>query len=262
MTIKSDFLKNHFKEKIEKGEFPLGIGMEMTSPDVAEVLATTDYDWLFIDGEHGPHTVQTILQIARTIAPYEMTPVVRVGEPGTGIIKQLMDSGIQNFVFPKVETKEEAEKIVYWASYPPIGNRGMGAGAVRAACFGKIENYQERIANETLLLIQLESKKGFDNLDEIVQTKGIGGVFLGPVDLAVDLGYGLNIFHPQVVEMMENAIKRIKELGVLVGTVAVTPEQAKHYRELGAGFLAVGTDTLLLANSADSTLKKYKDILF
>ena len=261
MTIKCDFLKNHFKEKIEKSECPLGVGMETTSPDVAEVLATTDYDWLFIDGEHGPHTVQTILQIARTIAPYEMTPVVRVGEPGTGIIKQLMDSGIQNFVFPKVESKEEAEKIVYWASYPPIGNRGMGAGAVRAARFGKIENYQERIANETVLLIQLESKKGFDNLDEIVQTKGIGGIFLGPADLAVDLGYGSNIFHPKVVEMMDYAIKRIKELGVFVGTIAATPEQAKHYCDLGASFLAIGTDTLFLRVTADETVSRFKKAL-
>ncbi|MBR1734518.1 MAG: 2,4-dihydroxyhept-2-ene-1,7-dioic acid aldolase [Alphaproteobacteria bacterium] len=261
MAIKGDFLKNHFKEKIEKGECPLGVGMETTSPDVAEVFATTDYDWLFIDGEHGPHTVQTILQVARTISPYEMTPVVRIGEPGTGIIKQLMDSGIQNLIFPKVESKEEAEKIVYWSSYPPFGNRGMGAGAVRAARFGKIENYQERIADETVLLIQLESKKGFDNLDEIVQTKGIGGIFLGPVDLAVDLGHGTNIFHPQVVEMMENAIKRLKELGVIVGTIAVTPEQAKHYRNLGASFLAIGTDTLFLRMTADATIKQYKDVL-
>lgn len=258
MTIKGDILKNHFKSKIEKHEFPLGIGMETTSPDVAEILATTDYDWLFIDGEHGAHTVQTILQIARTIAPYEMTPVVRVGEPGTGIIKQLMDAGIQNFVFPKVESKEEAEKIVYWASYPPIGNRGMGAGAVRATRFGKIENYQERITDETLLLIQLESRKGFENLDVIVQTKGIGGVFLGPVDLAVDLGHGTDIFHPQVVEMMEYAIKHIHESGVVVGTVAVTPEQARNYRELGADFLAVGTDTLFLRTIADTTLQEYK----
>lgn len=138
----------------------------------------------------------------------------------------------------------------------------MGAGAARATRFGRIDNYQERIANETILLVQLESKKGFDNLDEIVQTKGVGGIFLGPVDLAVDLGYGSNIFHPEVIKIMEKAIKRIKELGVPVGTIAVTPEQAKHYYELGVSFLAIGADALFLTTMADMTIKQYKKAIF
>ncbi len=225
---------------------------------MAEVLATSDYDWLFIDGEHGPHTVQTILAAARAIAPYGMQPVVRVPEAGTGIFKQLLDSGIQNIIIPKVESGEETEQIMYWASYAPRGNRGFGATAVRAGRFGRHPDYLERIEKELCILPQIESRKGIENLEAIATTAGIGGVFLGPIDLAVDMGHGLNIFHPEVTEAMDWAIGRIRELGVPVGTIALNPEQARHFADLGVSFLGVGADTGFLVQAADSTLKMFK----
>lgn len=261
MPMVKDYLHNPFKHNIEAGKMQLGVALETTSADVAEALATTDFDWLWIDAEHGPHTVQTILDAARAIAPYDMTPVVRIGEAGTGIIKQLMDAGIQNIIVPKVESGEEAEQIMYWASYPARGNRGMGASAFRAARFGRYPDYQQRIEQESLIILQIESKKGMENLDAIAKTKGVGAILLGPIDLAVDMGHGSNIFHPEVVEAMDTMIKCLKALGVPVGTIAVTPEQAKHYAELGVSFLGVGADTGLLVQAADNAVANYKTAL-
>lgn len=256
-----DFMKNRFKENIIKGNLQFGVAQEIPSAEVAEVLATSNYDWLFIDGEHGAHDINSIIASARAIAPYDITPVVRIGQAGTGVFKQLLDQGIQNIIIPKVESGEEAEQIMYRASYPPRGNRGMGAGAVRAARYGRYLDYLERIEREICILPQIESKKGIENLEAIATTKDIGGVFLGPIDLAVDMGHGLNIFHPEVAEAMKYAIKRIRELGVPVGTIAVTPEQVKEYADMGVSFLGVGADTIFLANSADSTLKELKSKL-
>ncbi|MFM8117482.1 aldolase/citrate lyase family protein [Klebsiella pneumoniae] len=261
MAIVKDYLKNDFRHNIKKGNLQLGIGLEIPSADVAEVLATSKFDWLFIDGEHGAHSVESIVAAARAIAPFNMTPVVRVGGPSTGLIKQLMDQGINNIIFPKVETKEEAEEIMYWSSFAPRGNRGMGAQAVRAGLYGRIPDYLERIANESVMIIQIESRKGLENLEEICSVPGIGAIFLGPIDLAVDMGHGLNIFHPEVVEAMEYMIKKVKWLGIPVGTIAVTPEQAKNYKDLGVSFLAVGGDTMLLASAADETHQSYSESL-
>ncbi|MGG7048798.1 MULTISPECIES: HpcH/HpaI aldolase family protein [unclassified Campylobacter] len=258
MAIIKDYLKNNFKENIKLGKLQFGVAQEIPSPEVAEILATSNYDWLFIDGEHGAHDINSITQIARTIAAYDMTPVVRVAEASSGVFKQLLDQGIQNIIIPKVESGEEARQIMYWASYPPKGNRGMGAGAVRAARYGRYYDYLDRIESELCILPQIESKKGIENLDAIATTAGIGGIFLGPIDLAVDMGYGLDIFHPEVVKAMHYAITRIKELGVSVGTIAVTPEQAKEYANMGVSFLGVGADSLFLANSADKTLETFK----
>lgn len=258
MPMVKDYLKNKFKRGIEAGVLQYGVGQETTSPDVAEILATSDYDWLFVDGEHGPHTVQTILAIARAIAPFDMTPVVRIPQAGTGIIKQLLDAGIQNIIIPKVETGEETEDIMYWASYAPRGNRGFGATAYRGGYYGRHADYLDRNVEEICILPQIESKRGLENMEAIAMTPGVGGVFLGPIDLAVDMGHGLNIFHPEVEKAMDYLITGIKKLGKPVGTIALTPEQAKHFADLGASFLALGGDTGFLVNAADTTLKTYK----
>ena len=220
MAMLKDYLHNKFKHGIDAGILQYGVAQETTSADVAEILATSNYDWLFVDGEHGPHTVQTILSIARAVAPFDMTPVVRIPQAGTGIIKQLLDSGIQNIIIPKVETAEETEDIMYWASYAPRGNRGFGASAVRAGYYNRI--------------------------------------FLGPIDLAVDMGHGINIFHPEVEAAMDDMIKRIHAKKIPVGTIALTPEQAKHFAELGASFLGLGADTAFLVQAADNTLDTFK----
>lgn len=175
--------------------------------------------------------------------------------------KQLLDGGIQNIIIPKVETGEETENIMYWASYAPRGNRGFGASAVRAGRFGRHADYLDRNVDEICILPQIESVRGMENLESITKTPGVGGIFLGPVDLAVDMGHGANIFHPEVESAMDDMIKRIKALGKPVGTIAFTPEQARHFVDLGVSFLALGADTGFLTTAVDSTLKMFKDAI-
>ena len=91
MPMIKDYLYNKFKHGIDAGILQYGVGQEMASAEVAEVLATTKFDWLFVDGEHGSHSVQSIFEVARAVAPFDMTPVVRIPQAGTGIIKQLLD---------------------------------------------------------------------------------------------------------------------------------------------------------------------------
>ena len=261
MPMVKDYLKNNFKHGIEAGVLQYGVGQETTSAEVAEILATADIDWLFVDGEHGGHTVTTILDIARAIAAYDVTPVVRIPQAGTGIIKQLLDGGIQNIIIPKVETGEETEDIMYWASYAPRGNRGFGASAVRAGRFNRHPDYLDRNVEEICILPQIESVRGWENLEAIASTPGVGAIFLGPIDLAVDMGHGINIFHPEVEAAMDDMIKRVRKLGKPVGTIALTTDQAKRFVDLGVSFLALGGDTFFLTNAVDNLLKTYKDFL-
>lgn len=258
MAMTKDFLHNQFKRNVEAGQLQYGIAQEIPSTEVAELLATSNIDWLFVDGEHGAHDLRSILDIARAIAPYDVAPVVRIPQAGTGVLKQYLDSGINNIIIPKVESGEEVEQIMCWASYAPRGNRGFGATGVRAGRYGRITDYLDRIHDEIMILPQIESKKGIENLDAIASVSGIGGVFLGPIDLAVDMGHGLNIFHPEVEAAMEYAIKRIRELGVSVGTVAITPEQGKRFADFGASFIGIGADTQFLVQATDGVLEQFK----
>ncbi|MBO4779280.1 MAG: hypothetical protein J5497_01435, partial [Selenomonadaceae bacterium] len=122
-------------------------------------------------------------------------------------------------------------------------------------------DYFERNVDEICILPQIESVCGWENLDAITNTPGVGAIFLGPIDLAVDMGHGINIFHPEVEAAMDDMIKRIHALGKPVGTIALTTEQAKRFVNLGVSFLALGADTAFLTAAADNTLKTYKEAI-
>ena len=129
---------------------------------------------------------------------------------------------------------------MYRASYALRGNRGFGATAVRAGRFGRHADYLERETQEICILPQIESKIGYKNLDEIAAVKGV------------------DIFHPEVANAMDDMIKRIHAKNIPVGTIAVTSEQAKHFVELGISFIALSADTAFLAMGADNTLNTFK----
>lgn len=109
-------------------------------------------------------------------------------------------------------------------------------------------------------MVQIESKQGVKNLKEIVTTDGVDAIFLGPADLAVDMGYKGDFSGKEMQETIEKLIKDIRALGKPVGTIASSPEEAKRYIEWGASFVAVGADVILYANALDTVLESYKDL--
>ncbi len=108
---------------------------------------------------------------------------------------------------------------------------------------------------------QIESVRGWENLDAITNTPGVGAVFLGPIDLSVDMGHGLDIFHPEVEAAMDDMIKRIRKLGKPVGTIALTPDQAKRFVDLGISFIILGGDTAFLTTATDNMFKTYREAI-
>lgn len=253
-------LANPFKEALRKGEVQIGLWLSSTTSYMAEIAATSGYDWLLIDGEHAPNTVQDLYHQLQAIAPYASQPVIRPVEGTKALIKQVMDIGAQTLLIPMVDSAEQARQIVAATRYPPLGERGVGASVARAARWGRIENYMAQ-ANESLcLLVQVESKTALDNLDEILDVDGIDGVFIGPADLSASLGYPDNAGHPEVQRIIEASIKRIRGAGKAAGFLAVDPAMAQKCLEWGANFVAVGVDTMLYTEALDSRLAMFKSV--
>lgn len=251
-------LENPFKKAIIKNEVQIGLWLTTTSAYIAEIAATAGYDWLLIDGEHAPNTIQTHHAQLQAIAPYQSHPVVRIVEGNRAMIKQALDIGAQTLLIPMVDTAQDAQEMVLAMQYPPKGVRGVGASVARASRWGRVENYMQASADSLCLLVQVETKKALDNLDEITQVDGIDGVFIGPADLSASLGYVEHAQQTQFLEIMEKSIKRIRALGKAAGTLAVTPDMAKKYLEWGASFVAVAVDTMLYTQALDDTLAIFK----
>lgn len=251
-------LSNPFKAGLSRGETQIGLWLSSTSSYVAEIAATAGYDWLLIDGEHAPNTIQDLYHQLQAIAPYTSQPVIRPVEGSRSLIKQVLDIGARTLLIPMVDTAGQARDIVAATRYPPVGTRGVGAGVARAARWGRVGNYMAQANDELCLLIQVESKTALDNLDEILEVAGIDGVFIGPADLSASLGYPDNAGHPEVQRIIEQSIRRIRAAGKAAGFLAVDPKMAQKSLEWGANFVAVGVDTQLYTDALDSRLAMFK----
>lgn len=259
--FEKSFLQNNFKRAVLEHQPQIGFGLVSGSATNAEIVAGSGYDFIWNDGEHGPNTITTIIDQARAIAPYGSHVVVRPLIADRALIKQLLDAGIQSIIAPMVESGEQAKYIAESMYYPAKGKRGFGAPAVRAGRWGRLPEYIKYAEDELFLAVQIESKKGVENFAEIATTEGVDAIFLGPADLAVDMGYFGDFSGKEMQETIEKLIKGIRDLGKPVGTIAGSPEEAKRYINWGASFVVVGADTVFLAHMADSSLEACRAIL-
>lgn len=253
-----DPLHNPFKAGLARGETQLGLWLSSTSSYLAEIAATSGYDWLLIDGEHAPNTVQDLYHQLQAIAPYRSQPVIRPVEFQQALIKQVLDIGARTLLVPMIDTAEQARALVAATRYPPTGTRGVGAGVARAARWGRVENYMARANEELCLLIQAETKTAIDNLDALLEVEGVDGIFIGPADLSASLGYPDNASHPEVQQVIEQSIRRIRKAGKAAGFLAVDIAMAQRAISWGANFVAVGVDTMLYTDALDRRLAQFR----
>ena len=135
----------------------------------------------------------------------------------------------------------------------------LAASATRAAGFGRTHGYHQHAHEQTCLLVQVETAKGMENLDAILATPGVDGVFIGPSDLAADMGFPGQSSHPEVAAAIEAGLAKIAASDKAPGILAVDDATAQTYHGWGAQFLAVGIDVLMLATTACATMARWRD---
>jgi 4-hydroxy-2-oxoheptanedioate aldolase len=128
----------------------------------------------------------------------------------------------------------------------------------RAACWNGVEGYVQHANDEVCLVVQIETRQGLENLDAILAVEGVDAAFIGPADLAASLGHLGNSGHPEVRAAIETSLQRIAASGKAAGVFVTDPTLARHYRDCGASFIAVGGDTTLLRNAAQSLAASFR----
>lgn len=253
-----DMPLNTFKRALAAGETQIGLFLGMANAYAAEVVGTAGFDWLLIDGEHGPNDLRSIIEQLQVLGQYPVRPVVRTVDHDVARIKQLLDGGVQTLMVPMVETAEEAESLVRAMRYPPHGIRGVGTALARAARWNGVDGYFAKADQEMCLIVQIESVAGLAGLADILKVDGVDAVFIGPSDLAASMGHLGNPGHPDVKAAVEGAIRQIAAAGKAAGVFSADPAIAAGYREMGASFLLVGVDALLLRNASVALADKFK----
>lgn len=253
-----DMPVNAFKRALADGQTQIGLFLGLAHAYSAEIVATAGFDWLLIDGEHGPNDLQGIIAQLQALAPYPVRPVVRTVDHDVARIKQLLDGGAQTLMVPMVESAADAEALVRAMRYPPHGVRGVGTAMARAARWNGVADYFAHADGEMCLIVQIESTTGLAALDAILAVDGVDAVFIGPSDLAASMGYLGQPGHPAVKAAVADAIARIAAAGLAAGVFSADPAAAETYRQLGARFVLVGVDTLLLRNAAVALADRFK----
>ncbi|MDY7579268.1 HpcH/HpaI aldolase/citrate lyase family protein [Herbaspirillum sp. RTI4] len=253
-----DMPRNTFKKNLQQAQFQAGLFLGLGSPLSAEILASCGYDFLLIDAEHAPNDVRSVQAQLQAMAAYPVQCLVRPPNHDASLIKQLLAAGVQTLLVPMVDTAEQAAALVSAMRYPPKGIRGVGTALERSARWNAVPTYFAEVEDNTCLIVQIESRIGLDNLEEIAKVDGVDGIFIGPADLAASLGYLGQPGHPEVKAAIEQAIDRIVASGKAAGVFSTAPELAKAYRARGACFLALGADTSVLRSAAISLLNTAK----
>lgn len=245
-----------FRARLHGGETLLGTMLTLANPSVAEILAGRGFDWLFIDGEHGPLGTAEILAILQA-ADRDTACVVRVPAGDEVSIKRVLDLGAAGIIVPQVNTAEQAAAIVRYARYAPEGGRGVGLARAHGYGF-RFGEYIERANDEVAVIVQAEHADAVENIESIVDVEGIDAVFLGPYDLSASLGRMGQVDDPVVVEAIERVIRVCLDAGMPLGFFGVTAEAVKPYVARGCTLICAGVDTLLLGSSAGTLLEELK----
>lgn len=250
--------RNAFKEALKSKTPQIGLWLDMGDAYAAEIAGKAGFDWLVIDGEHGPNDLRSILAQLQALSSSSAEPVVRPPMGETWMIKQLLDIGARTLLVPMVDAAEQARALVRAVRYPPDGVRGVGAAVARASAFNTIADYAETASDEICLLVQAESRAAIADLANIAAVDGIDGVFIGPADLAADMGFLGRMDAPEVQEVIESAIATILSAGKAAGILTFSETLNRRYLDLGATFVAVGADVTEFSSVLQALATRYK----
>lgn len=251
--------KNIFKAQLASGETQYGLWLGIPDNNAAEIVAGAGFDWLVIDGEHAAFDLRAMLAHLQAMAPYPVAPIIRAVDGDPALLKQLLDIGAQTLLIPMVDDADSAAELVQAVRYPPEGIRGVGTSLARAARWNAVPGYLQHANEQICLIVQAESVTALENISAIADVDGVDAVFIGPSDLAASMGYVGNPGHPEVTRSIEAGIKAVRAAGKQAGLLALDPAMARHFIKLGASFVGVGVDTLILGNGARALAKSFRD---
>ncbi len=253
-------LSTLLSDLINSGEVVFCAFCLMPQPMAVEMLARQDWDCVFIDGQHGFIDYADMLAMVVAVQGAGKPVLVRPPLDDGGFIGKALDAGADGIVCPMINTPEDARWFAEAANYPPVGSRSWGPLRAVDRFGGDKVAFHANGNALTKAWAMIETQEALDNLDAILSTEGIDGVFIGPNDLSNSLSGGeeVNPGHPKVTEALKMVREKVKEHNSFAAIYANTPELTHSYIELGFKFIAAGSDVNFLKSGSADMLQTLK----
>ena len=249
---------NHALRQLRAGKLAIGVGLRQArTVDVAQIMKTAGFDWLFIDCEHNSMDTDMAAQIASAALAIGITPVVRVAGKEHWFSSRMLDNGAQGIVVPHVDSVDEAKRVANACRFPPVGHRSMGGGLQQLGFATMPVGDAAKIVNEeTLVVVMLESPQAIAKCEEIAAVKGIDALLIGTNDLCFEMGIPGQFNDPKVAEAYTKLIAACKKHGKFAGMGGMyTPELLERHINMGVQLILSGSDFNLLMQAAGARAK-------
>lgn len=248
-------MQHDLKQRLKNGHTIIGSFITTGSPDATEIIAGSGFDFLVIDTEHGPMSVESALHLVRASEVRGVPAVLRVTNAIDTTILRALDIGAAGVQVPQVNTADTAREVVAASHYHPVGRRGLAMP--RAAAYGalSVKEYFQQSLEQTLVIAQCESSEGLENIEAIAEVPGIDVIFLGPFDLSHSLGIPGEVEDPRIKEAERRIVDVCERNGKAAGIFAVNGAAGRQRSMQGFRYVTVATDALLLNAAAVGELK-------
>ncbi len=240
------------KQRLRNGEQVLGTMVTtFASPDIAKILQVCGFDFMIVDCEHGSFTTREVANIIAVARGIGMPALVRIPEMRREHALKFMEMGASGLLLPNTESAEQAKMLVDCTKYAPLGHRGVSLSRPHTD-FMKVSGatYMPQANDETILMCQIESRKGVENVEEIIAVEGIDVAFIGPNDMSQDYGILGQFEHPEIVAAFEKIVAAAQANGKWAGAHFGGAAPLKPWLKKGMQINMWNSDNGLLALGA------------
>lgn len=256
--------ENKVKKALKQGKVVIGTMVTaVRSPGIAQMLATSGFDFVIIDLEHSSFSIQTVEDIIWAAKAADICSIVRIPhKKGHHLLSRPLDAGAQGLLIPRVETKEDVINIVKATKYYPMGERGMGLRRAHTDFVKRdVSKITEDANRETLIITQIESKKAIDNLDSLLSLEGVDVALAGPNDLSQSLGVPGQTDHPEEIKYINKMVKICRKHNIVSGIHLGSVEALKRWIKEGMKFIVVSNDINMIVDTGTRLVRELREFL-
>lgn len=247
------------KEALKQGKSVLGtMILTFDSPSIARVLAASGFDFFIIDTEHSAYNYTSVANIVAVARGFDISTIVRIPKVDRECIQKYLDMGVDGIMIPQTETVQQIKDAVQYAKYKPMGERGIAFAS--QVDYRPVDGmkFMEESNKDGIIIVQIETQKAVDNIDELLSVDGVDIVLFGPNDLSQNLGVWGQYNNPIYTDAVEKVVYSAKEHNVFSGNHCGSFEDLEWGMERGMTFIVWNHDAGMMMQSATAGIKRIK----